>query len=278
MTKKRVFEFTDFRELLNHLYLYNKAKNPKFSYRTFAKVAGFGSASFLKRVIDGESALSEESIEKIAQGFKLTQDETHFFKNLVLLNQSTSIDDKKRFAQEIFKSRTYREFHPLSEAQYHYYALWYFIPVRELVGLPSFREDYNWIAQTILPHITAYQAQQAIEDLLKLGLLTREEGSGRLVQTQRVVSTPNEVVSSAVGLWHREMMKKAAESIETIPRELRDISAVTLRLSKKNVQKAKELVQKFRRQLVEELIAESSDSIYELNIQLFPLSTFTDGE
>jgi uncharacterized protein (TIGR02147 family) len=273
-TEKNFFEFTDFRELLRHLYLQNKKTSDKFSYRFFARLAGFNSPAFLKRVIDGESKLSEDSIKKIAKGFKMSQDETHFFRHLVLLNQSSNMDEKKRFASEIFKSRNYRKFHPLSHAQYNYYSLWYFVPVRELVGLPQFREDYDWVAKAIIPNITAEQAKKAVEELIAIGLLKRDD-SGGLMQSERVVITPDEVVSSAVGLWHREMMKKATESIDTVPREFRDISAVTFRASKESLKKAKLLVQKFRKELVEELMADPSDSIYELNIQLFPLTNFT---
>src|ERR1700691_1182133 len=98
---------------LKDFYSHAKFKNKKFSYRYFSRMAGFKSPNFLKQVMDSQSNLSMESINKFAKVLKLNGEETSFFRNLVLLNQSTNVEEKQIYAKEILRCRTYRRMHPL---------------------------------------------------------------------------------------------------------------------------------------------------------------------
>lgn len=272
-----VFEYDDYRLFLDHAYHAMKARDKKFSFRYFARVAGFKAHSFLRLVIQGKSNLSPDSIDKIAKAFKFNPEETRFFRNLVHLNQATTTEEKHHFAKAILKSQTYRKIHPLKESQYQYFACWYYSVVRELVGLPGFREDAQWIASHTIPHIEPEQASEALHHLLKLGLLHRDE-SGKLIQTDKVVSTPSEVSSAYITNWHREYLKKAAESIDTVPRERRDISAVSLSFSKENIQIIKQMIAEFRKEIVQVALQQDNrDALYQLNIQFFPISDVSDA-
>lgn len=271
-----VFEYGDYRLYLKDAYNAMKSRDKKFSFRYFARVAGFKAHSFLRLVMQGKSNLSPDSIEKIAKAFKFNPEETRFFRNLVHLNQATNTEEKHHFAKAILKSQTYRRIHPLRESQYQYFACWYYSVVRELVGLPGFREDAHWIATHTVPHIKPEEATEALEHLLKLGLLQRDE-NGKLIQTDKVVSTPAEVSSAFIANWHREYLKKAAESIDTVPRERRDISAVSMSFSKENILIIKEMIANFRKEIVQVALQESNrDALYQLNIQFFPISDVSD--
>jgi uncharacterized protein (TIGR02147 family) len=273
-----IFEYDSYRVFLNDAYIAMKAKDKKFSFRYFARVSGFKAHSFLRLVMQGKSNLSSTSIDKVAKAFKFNPEEARFFRNLVNLNQATTSEEKQSFAKAILKSQTYRKIYPLRETQYQYFSCWYFSVVRELVGLPGFQENNEWIAQHTIPPIKPEEAQLAIDSLIKLELLARDE-NGKLIQTQKVVSTPSEVSSAYLTKWHREYLKKAGESIDTVARENRDISAVSLAFSKENIHIIKEMVANFRREIVEVALQQSNrNSLYQLNIQFFPLSENTDEE
>lgn len=259
-------------------YTAMKAKDKKFSFRYFARVAGFSSHSFLRLIMQGKSNLSSDSIDKVAGAFKFNQEQSRFFKNLVHLNQATNNEDKQTYAREILKSQTYRKIFPLRESQYQYFNNWYSSAIRELVGLAAFKEDFNWIANHLIPKIEPEQAKKSLDDLLKLGLIKRDE-TGRLVQCETVVSTPAEVSSSYVANWHKQYLKKAAESIDSIPREKRDISAVTLGFSKDNIKIIKEMIANFRKEIVNLALQQNQrDALYQLNIQFFVLADTSDGD
>jgi uncharacterized protein (TIGR02147 family) len=272
-----IFEYENYRTFLNDAYQSMKSQDKKFSFRFFARICGFTSHSFLRMIMQGKSKLSPDSVDKIAKAFKFNQEQSLFFKNLVYLNQATNSEERQVYAKEILRSQTYRKIHPLRESQYEYFNLWYNTAIRELVGLPGFQEDPKWIAKHLIPRIKAEEAKKSLEDLLKLGLLKRND-EGKLVQADAVVSTPAEVSSAYVANWHREYLKKAAESIDTVSREKRDISAVTLGFSKKNVKIIKEMIANFRKEIVNIALQESErDALYQLNIQFFPLAETDEG-
>jgi uncharacterized protein (TIGR02147 family) len=273
---KGLFGYIDYRKFLKDVYDTKKAQNPGFSFRVFSRIAGFSSPNFLKLVMENKRNLSRVGARKIAQGLKLNQDAAKFFENLVQFNQATTAGEKERFARELMSSRSYRRSHPLNESQFNYFANWYYIPIRELASLEGFREDPRWIAAQILPPIQPHEAKKALHELFKLGILKRNKD--RKIELAALnITTGDEVTQSSVAHYHREMLKRAAESIDLIPRENRDISAITMGMSIHTAHKIKEKIQEFRRDIVD-LVSQDEDpnTVYQLNFQLFPLARVLD--
>lgn len=275
--KPNIFEYENYRRFLQDLYSYLKAEKDFFSYRYFSKAAGFRSPNFLKLVIDGQRNLTGDSVEKFAAALKLTKKETEFFRNLVSLNQAGTVAEKKHFAEQLFKFEAYKKLHPLQKEQHEYYARWYMVPIRELAALPNFREDPKWIAQSLRPQISPAEADKALADLQRLGLLKRD-ARGKLVQSDSVVSTGDEVASAAVAQFLKLMTLMGAESVDLFPADERDVSSVTLTLSEKNFREVKSLVQKFRKELLAVANRDADpEAVYQINFQLFPLTKVLKG-
>lgn len=272
-----IFEYDDYRAYLRDMYSYLKATRPQFSYRYFSSKAGFQSPNFLKLVIDGKRNLSGDSVQRFASALKLNKDEHEFFKHLVEFNQANGSEARAECAKRLMRSRSLSRLQPLRQAQYDYYACWYYIPVRELVKVPGFKEDPEWIAAQFNPRLKPQEAARAIEALEAIGLLKRDE-SGRLVQTHDSVTTEDEVVSSQIAAYHREMMKRAAESISVVERSQREISAACIPVSEGSMRKIKQRIQEFRDEILA-IAAEDNqcDRVYQLNFQLFPLTKTDEG-
>ena len=278
MSKIKIFEYDNYRSYLRDLYHYYKETKPQFSYRYFSQKAGFRSPNFLQLVIEGKRNLSPESIERFTNALKLTKKEAEFFRILVHLNQARTLGEKKIYAEQLMQFRPFRYIHPLRQDQYRYYTDWYNIPIRELTMLSEFSEDPSWIARRLIPPISPQQAQKALDLLLQLGLIKRDE-SGRLVQTDAFISTGDEVTSTSVANYHRAMIEKGAEALDRFPGPDRDISSVTMALSDKNFQEIKALIQRFRKELL--AIADQDrapEGVYQVNFQLFPLAKCTNKE
>jgi uncharacterized protein (TIGR02147 family) len=74
-------------------------------------------------------------------------------------------------------------------------------------------------------------------------------------------------------------MELAQEALYSVPKTHRDISTLTLSISKQGLQRMKEKIKEFRRELLEIAKAdEHADRVYQLNLQLFPLSAFNNKE
>jgi uncharacterized protein (TIGR02147 family) len=268
---KTVFEYNNYREFVRDYYLQAKSRNKTFSHRVFARLAGFKSSNFIKFIMDGVSNVSRESAEKLAHAMKLTKEETSFFCNLVSFNQSSSSEERHRWAQELLRSRTHRKIFPLREALFDYTSKWYLSVLRGLVGLPGFKEDYQFISEMLFPPLTISEIRKGFEELINLGLLQRDN-KGKLFQSSANVASADEVTLSSVPKFHREMMKRASESLDRVPRNKRDISGITIGMSVELATKIKEKIQNFRKEVVEMASQTTdADAIYQLNFQLFPL-------
>lgn len=267
-----IFEYGNYRGYLKDMYQLLKKEKASFSFRYFSKIAGFSSPNFLKLVMEGNRNLSPESIEKFSTALKFNKKEADFFRNLVYLNQATTLEEKKFYADLLLKSRQFKQAHPLKKTQYEYYTNWFTIPVRELVATKNFKEDPEWIAKQLIPSIKASEAKKALQDLLDLKLIERNN-QGKLVQTDVIITTGDDVDSTSVKAFHKEMIQKGSQSLDRYHYKERDISCVTLGISQKNIDKLKEITNRFRQEILElAKNEEDAERVYQVNVQTFPLS------
>lgn len=270
--EKTLFEYSDFRHYLRDYYDFSRLKNKKFSFRFFSRLAGFKSSGSILKVMTGKTNLSNEGIEKISKAIKHNKEEALFFENLVHFGQAKTPSKRQYFAEQLLKAKTYRKIKPLSTTQFRFYSQWYYSVIREMVELPDFRDDPEWIATKLYNHITPKEAQKTLEDLLVLGLVVRT-ASGKLAMADAHISAGDEVHFSSAVQCHRQFLGLASESIDLVAREKRDISAMTICISPEGAAKLKEKIQKFRKEIVEFISGDrETDQVYQLNMQLFPLT------
>ena len=77
----------------------------------------------------------------------------------------------------------------------------------------------------------------------------------------------------AVTAQHRQMLDQAKDSMENVPAEKRDISAVTFAIQRKDFPALKKHLQLMRKELLD-FSSESGtgEDVVQVNIQLFPLT------
>ncbi len=270
--KPDIFEYLDYRRFLADYYTAAKANNSAFSYRYFSRRAGYSSPNFLKLVIDGMRNISIDSIDRFASALKLNATETRFFANLVAFNQASNAEEKNEAFERVAASRRFKKARRLDRAFFNYLSCWYYPAIREMIGRTDFVEDPEWISQELVPTITMAQAREAIDLLLELGLVVRDE-DGALTRGEAAIATEHEVHSLAVANYHRQMLKRAADSIELTGSTYRDLSALTLSIRSETVAELKERIHNFK-EIIADLCDrdESPNAVYQLNIQLFPLN------
>jgi uncharacterized protein (TIGR02147 family) len=272
-----IFAYFGYRAFLRDAYADLKQRQAGFSYRWFARRAGMTSPNFLKLVIDGKRNLSATSAERFATALELSSTETAFFRELVGFGQARTATEKNRHFERIGAYRQHRAVCALERHQFEYLSHWWYPAIRELVACEGFVENAEWIAGRLVPAITPAQARQALDLLHALGFVDRDE-RGRLRQRTPMLSTGPEVRSLAVGNFHRQMMERAAASIDLVDRDLRDISGVTIAVSPEAFQRVKQKIVELRAELLALSAADDRPTrVVQVNFQLFPLAT-TDGK
>lgn len=267
-----VFTYLDYRKFLKGIFEEFKSTKPGFSHRSFARTAGFNSSNYILLVMQGKRNLSSDGILKVARALKLKKTEAEFFENLVRFNQAANDSERNIYYSRISANRRYADAHPLEKGQFDYYSKWYIPAIREMVLLKNFKEDYAWIAAKLDPPITPKEAKAAINLLLDIKLLTRNE-SGRLVHSDAHVTSGDDVASLAITNFQREMIERAAMSIEKTPVSRREIGSVTFAVSKEKLAEAKKMVRDFRSRLAGFLVDDvPANAVYQFNFQFFNLS------
>jgi uncharacterized protein (TIGR02147 family) len=222
--------------------------------------------------MDGERNLSQRMAGRFAKALGLDQDDATYFARLVQFNQASSSAERAKLYSKLTGFRRYRKARPLDAAHAAYHSTWYLPAVRELAARKDFHEDPDWIARTLWPSVTAAEAAEALQTLLSLGLLVRND-KGRILQGDALVSTGPEARSLHVASYHRTMLERAEQSIDDVPAPERDISSLTLCVGVDGLSRLKSRIQRFRRELLE-LSSEDEDpkQVVQVNLQLFPLS------
>lgn len=267
-----VFGYLDYRAFLRDTYAARKAEGRGFSYRAFSKRAGLSSPNHLKRVIDGERGLNPAMAERYAEALQLEGEEARAFLDLVALGEAETDADRNAAFQRLQAIRGYRKAQRLELAHAAYHATWYLPAIRELIGARGFRPDPAWIARTLHPPITVTEAARAVELLVALGLVRRED-DGSLRALDAVVTTGPETRGLHFRNYHRALLERAAGAIETVPAAERDISSLTFVADDEVLREVKRRVQAFRRELVSYLSEVGGTRVVQLNLQLFPLSS-----
>lgn len=271
-----VFDYLDYRAFLRDYYEHKKAAGRGFSYRVFSRLAQLKSPNYLKLVIDGERNLSAPMAERFATACGLAGPEAQHFVDLVAFNQAGTLAERNESYARLSGSKHYQQAHRLDLAHAAYYSAWYMPAIRELAASPRFRADPAWISGQLVPRVTPEEAAHALETLLELGLLKQDE-EGRVVQTDVLLSTGAETRGVHITTYHQTMMERAMASIDLIPATDRDISSLTLCLSRGSLEHYKERLQRFRRELLEmSALEKEPEVVVQIGFQLFPLTAGHD--
>jgi uncharacterized protein (TIGR02147 family) len=269
----RVYDFLDYRAYLRAYYDAAKRVHRGFSFRSFSKLAGLRSPNFLKLVMEGERNLGADSVSRFCTALGLEGAEAEFFGDLVAFNQAASLAEKNRAFERISGSRRFRAARRIDGDLFTYLSHWYNAAIRELAARADFSEDPRWIASRIRPRISPSEAAESMKLLLSLGLLVRDPESGRVQRGEPTLTTEHEIRSLAVAAFHRQMIERAADSIESVKSELRDLAALTVCVSPATVAQVKQRIHQFREALTELCDSDASgEVVYQLNVQWFPLS------
>lgn len=267
-----LFAYLSYRDYMRDYYTEAKAHTRHMSFRYLSQRAGFKSPNFYKLVMEGARNLSEDGAQRIARALDLDAEERSFFLELVAFDQGERAEQRNAAFERISASQRFRQARQLDHETFEYLSAWYYPTIREMVARDDFQESPEWIAAQLLPPITPKQAARALELLMQLELIVRDE-SGRLVRQDPTLSTGHEVRALAVGNYHRQMLERAAYAIERVPSRERLLGATTMCIDASSFEEIKLRVNQLRELVME--LAEQCDAherVYQFNIQLFPLS------
>lgn len=242
-------------------------RNPQYSLRAFARDLNL-SPSMLCDVLAEKHHLSRDRAFKVAQGLRLSAPETELFCDLVDAKHARCINKKKEAEKRLNIRWKRAEFVHIEENRFKMMAEWYHLAIFELLEFKDFRADPKWISKVL--GIPVPTVNEALERLEFLGIIERRGGT--LKSKSGFVETSSGAPSTAVRQYHDGILDKAKQAIFFQDMEERELSALTIAMSAKDVPKAKEMIRNFRREFAKQLSNSSDkDALYMFSMQLFRL-------
>jgi len=274
---KRVVEYTNYRQYILDYYTEKKASSG-FTWRAFAKVAGFASGSYLKLVCDGKTRLTNEGATKTAMAMGLAGFEMSYFLLIVRYNDAKDHAQKKVAFEKMIALASAHNLRVAGGDFFRYFDSWRNPVLRELVpAMPGAKPAE--IAERCYPAVSAKEVQDTIDFLVGKGILI-QDNEGFYHQTDRSITTGNmEVVPEAVHFMQHQMSEFAMNALDELPTSERNFSGVTVGISKNAYKKIIDEMAEFRRRVV--AIAtedDETDQVYRMNLQFFPLTKSLEDE
>ncbi len=267
---KSLFEYLDYREFLRDLYEFRKQEKSWYSLRSMGSKLGMD-ASFLLRIMQKQEQLPLKKIQPIAKCLQFNKSETEYFSALVGFSRAKSNEQAALYFEKLMALKPINAFF-LEPLQYQYYQKWYYSAVLSLVAFFPVDKNYLHLSRTLTPSISKKEAKEAIELLEKLGLITKNE-LGIYERSHRHISTGPQIKTLAVRKFQKEMIALSEQSLDRFPRELRDISTLTVNMKAETLEDIRKILSDCRQSITSRVSEdEETDCAYQINMQVFPLT------
>ncbi len=266
-----IYAHQDYRTFLRDLLAERQGRNKSYSLRAMARDLGL-QPSHLSDLLKGVKGLSLSSTVRLARCLGLNAGEAEYFHILVQLGDPALDPDSRDVLLQ--KARTLSSqkatITDLSVDLFKAISDWYHLAILELTSVRDFNPAPKAIAVRL--GITALEAQTALERLLRLEII-EADGKGGYRRTKDNILFATAAPNDALRRYHRQMLTKASESLETQKQGERYIGSNTFSLDEDQLPKAFALVAEFREKLVA-LANErpTGTRVYHMGVQMFALT------
>jgi len=267
-----IYEYDNYRQFLNDRYSAMVQQDPAYSYRKFARHAGFTNPGFLNDVIKGRRKLSSDATEKMIAAFSLTFTEAEFFRLLVEYEQAKNASRKQETYKQIVYRRNRSSFSRLNPALSRYYQDFHYPLIRTAIMAIDFRGDYDELGRFINPPVPAAMVKKYVRDLCEWKMVTQGT-DGKYTVTDQFIEPPP-TLRDLIKQINREWIIQSLDPLMKLSSEKRHVSTMLLAVSGETKKKILEKIEKFREELWA-LVSEDSheaDRVVQVNIQCFPKS------
>ena len=270
-----IFGYLDHREYLRDVYERSKEANPAFSYRYMGGKCGID-PSFLVKVFQGERHLPPQKVASIAEFLGLEGVALEYLETLVAYNRSKQ-DAQSRILFEKLSSLRPSTVQVLESERYVFFQDWHNAAIYELILARPFVGTATELARMVVPPISAEDAERSLTLQQRIGFLEKR-ADGAWQAKEQSLSTGDQWFSAAIRAWQQKMIRHGADAIDNVPKEDRDISTVTLGLSRAGFEALRERLKTIRQEFLELAKADrGKEAVYQFNFEVFPIARILKG-
>lgn len=251
-------KFQSSREMLQYSYQLKQSKNPKFSQRSYAKMLGISSGR-LTEIFNGKAPITEKKARAIVTKLKFSAVDKLQFLTLV---ENETISRLKHPAN-VKKARR------LSHDEFAIISDWEYFALMSLIETSTFKSDKNWIAKKL--EISNERLEIVLQTLQSENLIKINDKK-QISNTYRSMSTLTDIPSEVLKKANKDCILQGIEKMYSTAPDLRDVTSMAFPVDLNKLPKAKALIRKFKIKMTELMPQKTTSEIYNLNIQLVPVS------
>jgi uncharacterized protein (TIGR02147 family) len=263
--------YAEYRFYLRDLYQAIKAKDKHFSHRYINAKCKARSSGWFGDILSGRLRLKSIHLVHIAAVFKLDKRTQEFLAALVDIERAEDSAERVAAMERWFALKGPRQ-EPVEADRFAFFEHWYHLAIREVINLISFDGDFSALGARLLPKISEAEAQNAYDLLRRLGMVLPRSRNHRATDFPVLVKAPD----GEARQWSRivrDLMRLAPLALDTLSKEERNFSALTLSLSPEGMRKAGDAISDLRKKLL--IIADKDrgqNRVYQALFQVFPLT------
>jgi uncharacterized protein (TIGR02147 family) len=198
--RPNIFEFIDYKKFLTAWREAEKENNPGLTHEYLCAKLGQKNRTYFSDVEKGRKKIGAEVLDRLIKLMGLNSDEGKYFRAIVGYGQPATYEEKEYwFEQAIQLNNTPKKI--VDKETYAFYKKWYYTTIRAYLDTCDFKNEYGKAARMLYNRVTAKEVQDAIKDLLLLGLIAPNE-KGYLKPVDKVLATDNIVRDELIRCHH----------------------------------------------------------------------------
>jgi uncharacterized protein (TIGR02147 family) len=256
-------------EALLQAFHRKKEIQPAYSQRAFARDIGV-SAVFANKLFKGIKPIPSERVKRICKVLGMDPvEEAAFMRSLIV--SALPLKEMQTIVNEAEFPKIMERYRPVSQAKAGVLRHWYTIAVLNILTCDAPEMTPKYIAKRL--NITESEAQKSLDVLSEAGLATKVDGVWKKTAQHDFFPTAQSL--NEVRAFHHQMIRKAQESLLKISPdefERRLITGFTVAANPEKIADAKMKIFEILADLSQGLVAAPCSEVYQLNVQLFPLT------
>lgn len=288
LSPPRLNAFTDYREYLREFYEYRRRQTRSslrpYSYTTFAAAADIKSPNYLKLIIDGQRNLSREMAYRFAKAMSLGREESEEFVALVDFTQAVDPLERNRFLKVLSEMRVRQQLRSgiINAETWEKVPSWVTWVLYALTEQKNVSFDVDELFAIMRGKARLEDIRRSFDNLIDSGELIRHADTGEILRGRELMAGAEDVPVELVRKLQAELIYLGLESLFQDSPTDREFGTQTLALTEKEFEQLKFELRQFRKRWTKDIsVARKSDKgdrVFQLNIQLFPVTRAGRGE
>ena len=280
-------EYTDFRVYLRDMYEFKRSTEGTafrpYSYSNFSAAADIKSPNYLKLIIEGRRNLSEDMMLKFAKALRLSREETIEFMALVRYGQATDTVERNQYLKELSELRARRELDSGIIDQRAWdkvpdwvgWVLWAMADQKDVTFEPEILQRLFRIKAS------PSEIKENLRKLMDSGDLATNAETGEVFKPREMIESPQGLPVALIRKLQAELIYLGIESLFRDSPKEREFGGMTMAMTQAEFEQVRFEVRQLRKKLQKDIAVKrktsKGDRVYQLNIQLFPVTDRADG-